>query len=553
LSEKDILACLQNLGLNKREMQTYLFLAKSGAQPTSSAYKRLKIDRVQTYRILKKLQEKGFIEATLERPTRFAIVPFEHLLSSLIENKMSEVKRLNDQKATLLSSWTAVCAPEPEYSVAKYLIIAGKKNIYAKIIEMIKASTKEVNFLTARSSVVQEDIAGIFDAILEKAKKQETKLKILADIHQENLFVIEAIYEELEAENRAFGCRHLILDSEFFPLFVIKDEDEALLYSSLNRDSLALNLLEEGLWINDRRFISILKAFFVQIWQNAVDARFRIEELKTGVPHVETRVIGEPELAWKKITDALDNAKEVTVITMSQNINRLVENDPLRRYLEKGLSFRIMAPIDLDNLDAARNLSAYYRIKHVPISYLSMMITGGALFMFKAPPPSEASNDSFFYLKDTFYTNDPRSIERVSEMLNDTWKRGTEISDITSQANVHLRWLGVPKTETVSKAAKMMLKENVNTLLVTDNEEPIGLVNEKDLLREIIEHQKNPETTLIGNIAFTPLISFDSSGSLLAISKTMSDRKIGKAVVLRNGQLVGMLAENSTPEKSQHE
>jgi len=82
LSEKDITRFLQILGLSKREIQVYMFLAKSGVQSTSFVAKRLKMERVQAYRTFKKLQEKGFIEATLERPTRFTIVPFENLALS---------------------------------------------------------------------------------------------------------------------------------------------------------------------------------------------------------------------------------------------------------------------------------------------------------------------------------------------------------------------------------------------------------------------------------------------------------------------------------------
>ena len=47
-----------------------------------------------------------------------------------------------------------------------------------------------------------------------------------------------------------------------------------------------------------------------------------------------------------------------------------------------------MAPIDLDNLEAAKILSSRYKVKHVPINYLNLMIVDSkALFMFKSPPP----------------------------------------------------------------------------------------------------------------------------------------------------------------------
>src|SRR4030043_158827 len=115
LSEKDVTKFLQVLGLSKREIEVYMFLAKSGVQTTSFVAKRLKMERVQAYRTFKKLQEKGFIEATLERPTRFIIVPFESLMETFINAKKNEVSTLNEQKQNLLTAWQSISAPESEY------------------------------------------------------------------------------------------------------------------------------------------------------------------------------------------------------------------------------------------------------------------------------------------------------------------------------------------------------------------------------------------------------------------------------------------------------
>ena len=87
------------------------------------------MERVQAYRTFKKLQEKGFIEATLERPTRFTIVSFEALVDQFINAKKNEVTNLTDQKLSLLTAWQSISAPESEYPVAKFSIITGKKKI----------------------------------------------------------------------------------------------------------------------------------------------------------------------------------------------------------------------------------------------------------------------------------------------------------------------------------------------------------------------------------------------------------------------------------------
>ena len=182
MSEKDILKFLQNLGFSKREIQVYMFLAKSGAQSTSFVAKRLKMERVQAYRTFKKLQEKGFIEATLERPTRFTVVPFETLLESFIESKKGEVDSLNAQKESLLSSWRNVSAPETDYTVAKFSVISGKKKIHSKMLTMIEESQKGAYLLTTNLGVIQEDIGGVFDAIPQRSPEAQTEFRIIADI-----------------------------------------------------------------------------------------------------------------------------------------------------------------------------------------------------------------------------------------------------------------------------------------------------------------------------------------------------------------------------------
>ena len=53
MSEKDVTRFLQILGLSKREIQVYMFLAKSGVQSASFVAKRLKMERVQAEQSLK--------------------------------------------------------------------------------------------------------------------------------------------------------------------------------------------------------------------------------------------------------------------------------------------------------------------------------------------------------------------------------------------------------------------------------------------------------------------------------------------------------------------
>jgi sugar-specific transcriptional regulator TrmB/CBS domain-containing protein len=523
-----------------------MFLAKSGVQSTSFAAKRLKMERVQAYRTFRKLQEKGFIEATIERPTRFTIIPFATLLDSFIESRKSEIETLNQEKNSLLTSWREISAPESEYTVAKFSLITGKKKIHQKMASMVKEAEKSIAVLTTGQGLVQQDLAGVFDSV-------NHQLRIITEVVPENLNVIERMDRRFSAGSRDIECRHMNLNSKLFPRFLIKDDEEAILYAMSVEEQTMLRLDDEGLWINDKMFISILKGFFAQMWQTAIDAPQRIDEIKTGIPAGETIVIKDPEEALAKFNQVLNSAQEdVLAITSSQGINNIAENDIFAKNLKKGVKCRFMAPLDLDNLEAAQKLSSKYEIKHVPINFLTMMLVDGKqLFMFKSPPVNDWTSEALFYMGDTYYTNDPKSIEKVSEMLNDAWKRGMEVSQITAQPGMRLPTVEVENAETVPSLITAMLKNNVNSILITENHKPIGVITDREVLREVGENKKNPAETLTKDIKYTPLITLDAGESVSNALKTMREKGATRIAVVKNGQLVGMLTEElaETPQK----
>jgi len=545
VSGNDIIQFLRNLGLSRRETDVYLFLAKSGVSSTSFAARRLKIERVQAYRIFKKMQEKGFIAATLEKPTRFTAVPFEELLEAFINAKKTEVQSFVDQKESLTASWRASSAPESEQMIAKFSVITGKKKTHTKMLNMVQESKKEVLVLTTSTGLVQEDIAGVFDEVLRMAQQRKIAFKIIADVSPENLSIAESIVKKTSAKNLNVEFRHVDLSSKLFPSFLIKDE-EAILHGSSGNRSALLDLEDNALWILDKMFVSILNGFFVQLWQKAIDAKSRIQALKTGIPLGETLVIRDPEEAWAKMREVLGTAKEdVIAITSSEGINKILEKNTFTKYLKKGLTFRIMSSIDLDNLETAKKLATHYQVKHVPINYLAMIIVDRkALFMFKSPPLKGSNVETPFYLDDTFYTDDSLTVERAGEMLNDIWKRGVDISELDSQAGIKLPTIEVAGDAKVSEAIEAMLQNNVDAVLVTENLRPIGIVTERDILREMAKPQTDPLKTPIKELGYTPMVNMEKTESLTNTMKNMRKEGQGRIALIKNGQLVGMLTES---------
>jgi signal-transduction protein with cAMP-binding, CBS, and nucleotidyltransferase domain len=128
-------------------------------------------------------------------------------------------------------------------------------------------------------------------------------------------------------------------------------------------------------------------------------------------------------------------------------------------------------------------------------------------------------------------------------MLNDTWKRSTDISEITSQVGVKLPAIEVSTVETVEALVKKMFETGVNSVLISENGTSVGIINEKDILKEIVEKRKDPQKATVGELNYTPLIILDGSKSIVYALEKMRTKGIRRAVTVKNGHLVGMLTE----------
>jgi CBS domain-containing protein len=130
-------------------------------------------------------------------------------------------------------------------------------------------------------------------------------------------------------------------------------------------------------------------------------------------------------------------------------------------------------------------------------------------------------------------------------MLDDIWKRGIDISEITNQAGTILPSVEVATTETVAKTVDKMLQNNVTSVLITENQKPIGVVNDRELLREIVDGHRDPSKTLAKDIKFTPLILLEANESMITAMKLMEEKGFKRAAMVKNGQLIGMLTEEA--------
>ena len=112
MDQEILLKALVSLGLTEIDSEIYLLLAKGGTQKGRNIGEALNLYKQQLYRSLKRLQEKGMVNSTLERPARFSAVSLEKVLEFLIEAKKEQALALQENKEELLSIWRAFIKKE---------------------------------------------------------------------------------------------------------------------------------------------------------------------------------------------------------------------------------------------------------------------------------------------------------------------------------------------------------------------------------------------------------------------------------------------------------
>ncbi|MCW4004110.1 MAG: hypothetical protein NWE95_09400 [Candidatus Bathyarchaeota archaeon] len=135
-----MVAFLRKIGLTKKEIDMYFFLCSYKAITCDQITKRLRIHKAEGYRILKSLQSKGLVEATLESPTRFTTTPVTKTINLFIDEKEREIKQ-----AMTLRSFMETEKTKVEYvPLESFLVIKGQEKIDRLIIRSLKEAKNNV-------------------------------------------------------------------------------------------------------------------------------------------------------------------------------------------------------------------------------------------------------------------------------------------------------------------------------------------------------------------------------------------------------------------------
>jgi sugar-specific transcriptional regulator TrmB len=509
VGEETIEKALKNFGLTETEAEVYIFLAKHGVLKIREIARQMKKDRAQVLRILKSLQSKGLVEATLEVPTRYTAVSFERVIDSRIKAKRDEAALIESTKNELLSYWKKIGKTPLEPSLEKFVVIEGERKIYPKIAQMIKETKNQFLSVSTVADLARGIQFGIFEEMVGHSLKQKVQFRFVTEVSKQNVGGVKSLLKRILKTEVNIKGRNPDLGLSLFPRMVIRDNEEIVFFIKPRSASEELNDL--CLWTNCTDLVQAFTVVFEDMWRNSTDIQTKISEVETGIRATkETYIISDAETARKKYDETVDSAKkEIIVTTSSQGLSEICKNEHiLNGWIQKGIVVKIMAPVTSENMGIVQHLSKQHEVRHIPVGYLATTIVDGKhLFQFKSSWSEQEAHEPRLYFENAFYTNDSECVTKTRNMLNDVWRNALTPSAITLESA-----LKPPMPEVVPLSDKehgwsrsdSAYQKMIHTVVETQ-----GTITEKGVLNKIINAKKYPV-----NWPKDPIMFYGSSGTV---------------------------------------
>lgn len=101
--------------------------------------------------------------------------------------------------------------------------------------------------------------------------------------------------------------------------------------------------------------------------------------------------------------------------------------------------------------------------------------------------------------------------------------------------------LSVAPDSTLRQAAELMESEAVGALAVVEDDRPVGIVTDRDLVRRAVAAGVAPDAR-IDSVMSSPVITIDADADLREAFAIFEQKAVRRLVVQRDGRFVGILS-----------
>ena len=101
----------------------------------------------------------------------------------------------------------------------------------------------------------------------------------------------------------------------------------------------------------------------------------------------------------------------------------------------------------------------------------------------------------------------------------------------------------IGKSVSVVEAARLMREEHIGSLPITDDEQLVGIITDRDITTRVVAEAADPKLTSVGDVYSRDLISVAPDNDLEEAVQLMARHQVRRLAVVENGRLVGMVAQ----------
>jgi CBS domain-containing protein len=95
----------------------------------------------------------------------------------------------------------------------------------------------------------------------------------------------------------------------------------------------------------------------------------------------------------------------------------------------------------------------------------------------------------------------------------------------------------------VVEAARLMREKHIGSLPITDDEQLVGMITDRDIATRVVADAADPKTTSVGDVLSRDVISVEPDQDLDEALQLMARHQVRRLPVVENGRLVGVVAQ----------
>jgi CBS domain-containing protein len=95
----------------------------------------------------------------------------------------------------------------------------------------------------------------------------------------------------------------------------------------------------------------------------------------------------------------------------------------------------------------------------------------------------------------------------------------------------------------VVEAARLMREQHIGSLPITEDEQLLGMLTDRDITTRVVAESADPEATSVGDVCSRDVITIEADKDHEEALKLMGRHQVRRLPVVENGRLVGIVAQ----------